>query len=182
MTYKAKHLHGITENGIRIRTLLQYNMNTNHITIGNTFSNNYKPKQLNKSCTQYLGIICAEQVLSKIFKNVTRMGINNPGYDFICGKGFKVDSKASCKRIIDKKSDHWSFSIKQNKIADYFLCLAFDNREDLNPLYLWLIPSKILNNKKSTTISESKLNKWNEYKLDINKVVECCNIIKGDNK
>ena len=132
----------------------------------------------NKSCSLYLGITIAEKVLSKVFKDVEIMPNCNPGYDFICGKGYKVDVKSSCRRK-EGNTYRWTFIINKNQIPDYFLLLTFDNRENLNPEHIWLIPGNIINDKKAISISESRINKWDEYKLDIDKVIECCNIIKG---
>lgn len=129
----------------------------------------------NRSCPQYLGIIVAEQILSKVFKNVEIMPYGNPGYDFICNNGYKIDVKASIMR----KQNNWTFLINKNVTANYFLLLTFDNRENLNPKYIWLIPGNIINNKKLISISESTINKWDEYKLDVNKVINCCNKIKS---
>ena len=72
------------------------------------------------------------------------------------------------------------FNIHQNQIADYFLCLAFDNRQQLNPMHIWLIPSRKINNLKTLTISESRLDKWSQYELidKLDKVIGCCNIMK----
>ena len=181
MTQKTKSLHSLTIDGIGIKTQLQYNTNTNHITIGTYFSiDKRKPRPTNKESANYLGITVAEKVLSNVFKNVEKMPYGNPGYDFICGKGYKVDSKASCKYIHDKRSNSWLFTINKNKTADYFALLAFDNREDINPLHFWLIPSDVINNKVGVGISASTINKWDEYKRDINKIISCCNILKGE--
>jgi hypothetical protein len=114
----------------------------------------------------------AERVLSNIFKNVTRMKMNHTGYDFICGKGFKIDVKSSCGE------EGWNFILKQNKIADYFLCLAFDNRESLNPQFLWLIPGPVVNYKTGLHIQRSQSAKWKEYELPIERVMECCSSLK----
>lgn len=124
----------------------------------------------NTSCSWYLGVYIAEGVLSKIFKNVERMPYNHKGYDFICNKGKKVDVKSSCQRA----NGGWSFVTAKNKIADYFLCITYDNRDDLNPQHLWLLPSSVGRDKQTITICESTLSKWSEYELDINKVVEYC--------
>ena len=48
-----------------------------------------------KSCAMYLGVFINEQLLFKIFKNVKQMPLLNPGYDFACNKGMKVDAKSS---------------------------------------------------------------------------------------
>ncbi len=180
MTIKSKHLYSITENKGNIKTQLQYNTNTNHITICNEFTlnkNNYKLKSINKESPNYLGINCAEQVLSKVFKNVKMMPYGNPGFDFKCSNGYKVDSKAACK---NKRDNNWIFAINKNKIPDYFALLAFDNRNDINPLYFWLIPGYVVNDKIRISISQSTLSKWNGYKQDISKVIKCCDNIKSN--
>lgn len=88
----------------------------------------------NKKYTLYFGVHIAERYLAKIFEKVTRMPINHKGYDFVCGKGYKIDVKSSCIN----KNNIWNFNIGRNKIAEYFLLLAFDNRESLNPIYVWI--------------------------------------------
>ncbi len=91
--------------------------------------------KINKKCSLFLGCNVAERILSHVFKDVEKMPIHNKGFDFICNKGFKIDSKASCLH----KYNNYVFVINRNKIADYFLLIGFDNREDLNPQHVWLI-------------------------------------------
>ena len=177
MIYKRKCLYSIIENKINIVIRLIYNTNTNNITIStNCNKYNYKIRPTNKQCATYLGVTCAEQVLSKVFKNIEIMPYGNKGFDFICGKGFKVDSKASCKA---KNENCWLFSIRKNKIPDYFALIAFDNRDDLTPKYFWLIPGHVINDKTGIGIYESTLSKYDEYRQDINKVIKCCNNLQG---
>ena len=128
----------------------------------------------NKECSYYLGVHVAERVLARTFKNVKRMPILNPGYDFICNKGYTVDVKGAC---LNKKGS-WSFNIRRNTIADYFLCLAFNNRRDLNPIHAWLLPGSTFNHLIGIAISPSTIHKWDAYRLDISKINECCNILK----
>lgn len=137
------------------------------------------PMDKNKDCSMYLGVHIAERVLSKVFKNVKRMSTTNQGYDFICNKGMKIDVKSSC--ILHRKNqlDHFTFNIKRNTIADYFLCLAFNNRNDLNPIHMWLLPGDKFNHIKCTTISETSINKWDEYRLPIDNVVSCCEVMRS---
>ena len=135
----------------------------------------YHPIGENKDCALYLGVYVAERVLSHVFKNVQRMPYGNPGFDFICGQGYKIDVKSACLH----KNGRWAFTINHNTTAEYFLCLAFDNREDLNPLYVWLIPGEKLNHLAGASIRPSTIHKWDDYKLDISKVVSCCNTLKG---
>lgn len=131
----------------------------------------------NRYCPAFLGIHVAEQILCKVFKDVEMMPTNNVGYDFVCNTGMKIDVKSS---ILHERSDYaaWEFNIRRNTIADYFLCIAFDNRDDLTPLHLWLIPSELVNCKFSASISRRTIHKWDEYALEIDKVISCCNKMK----
>ena len=54
------------------------------------------------------GHLFAERVLSKVFKNVIRQPHYTPGFDFICGRGFKIDVKSACMRT----SGSWMFHIR----------------------------------------------------------------------
>ena len=72
----------------------------------------------------------------------------------------------------------WAFNIGRNTTADYFLCLAFDNREDLNPLHAWLIPGSKINHLTGTSISPSTLHKWDAYALDTSKIGDCCDAMR----
>jgi len=128
----------------------------------------------NKNCSDYLGIHIAENVLSKVFKDVIKMPNNNPGYDFICSNGYKIDVKSACMK--KDRPDSWYFHTENNFIADYFLCIAFDNREDLNPLHMWLIPSNTITNKNSSLyISNKSIDVWNRYEKSIYNIIQCCN-------
>lgn len=179
---KYKTLYCITEENIGTQIECSYNINTDHITITTGFYKNggdYNKSKNNKFCPTYLGVIIAEKILSKIFKKVKVMPYNNCGYDFVCGKDYKIDVKSACKPRHGRYLDRWTFHIHKNKIADYFLCLAFDNRDDLNPQYLWLIPGNILNNNISITISKTTLDKWEQYEQPLDKVISCCNTMKN---
>jgi len=138
----------------------------------------------NKTCSLFLGVYVAERVLSHIFKEVEAMPIGNIGYDFVCSKGLKIDVKSSCirKRKRETYSDYWLFHIRKNTIADHFLCVAFDNRTDLTPLHMWLIPSIEISHLTGLNISKSTVSKWSQYELDIEKVLSCCDVIKNVKK
>lgn len=143
-------------------------------------SRGVKPMSENRECGGYLGIYISERVLAMVFKDVVKMPVNHPGYDFICAMGKMVDVKAATMRVRDFGTPAWSFHIRNNTIADYFLCVAFDNRCNLNPMHIWLIPGDVVNTKQSATISIGTLGKWDEYKLDITKVITCCDKMKGE--
>jgi len=146
-----------------------------------------------KDCGIFLGCHVAERVLSYVFKDVKRMPYGNKGFDFICNKGFKIDSKASC---LLKKRNNYSFAIRNNKIADYFLCIGFDNRENLNPQHIWLIKGdemirrvKVkhskLNELKGLSIKNNNygLSKLSKYELTdkLKDTIKCCDMLKSNN-
>jgi len=142
------------------------------------------PMSENNKCASFLGVYIAEGVLSKIFKNVIRMPNNNPGYDFICSRGFKIDVKSAVMIYPEGRSPIWNFVINHNKIADYFICIAFDNRDNLNPQHIWMIPGKDINDKLSFHISTNpKFTKlWSKYEKteELQKAIMCCNKIRQE--
>ena len=135
----------------------------------------------NKSCSKYLGIVIAERLIRHLFKDVKVMPHNNIGFDFICNKGKKIDVKSGCIQLNNGKYPKWVFKINRNTIADFFICVAFDNRTDLNPLHLWMIPGSELNQKRKTSISLSRIHKWDKWKKDIKDAQLCCAEIKEAN-
>lgn len=130
----------------------------------------------NKECPLYLGVHVNEQLLSYIYTNVEVMPMNNPGYDFICGNGKKIDGKSSCLN----KDGRWRFNIRHNTIADYFLLVAYDDRKDLNPIHSWLIPGHILNHLVMASISPSTIDKWSEYEQPLDKLTICCDKMRDE--
>lgn len=131
----------------------------------------------NKSSTQWLGIVIGERLVKHLFNDVVIMPYKFPDYDIICNKGKKINVKVACITL-NRKLPHWQFNIDYNTIADYFILVAFDNRENLNPLYLWMIPGYVLNEKSGTQISPSTIHKWDEWKRDINDAKLCCTEMK----
>ena len=91
--------------------------------------------------------------------------------------GKKIDSKSGC---IQKNGNGWMFRINYNTTADYFLCVAYDNREDLNPLHIWMLPGEKFNHRSSASIRPTTIHKWDEYKQDIMGVIICCEEIKSE--
>lgn len=122
----------------------------------------------NISCASYLGIYVAETALEHIFDTMEKMPNNTPGYDFICGKGFKIDAKSSV--LFNHGNGRWSFSINRNNMPDYFICIGFDDRAHLNPLHVWLIPAFLINKNKNFTISLKNIKRWSEYEMSHEKL------------
>lgn len=135
----------------------------------------------NKECAAYLGIVIGERLCRHLFKDVQVMPMHNPGFDFVCNHGKKIDIKTGCMCLDHGKYPYWGFKIEYNKIADYFICVAFDNRTDLNPLYIWMIPGSDVNNQRGVQISLSTIHKWDKWKRDINNAQLCCSELKQSN-
>jgi len=144
------------------------------------YSRGASPARENKACPKYLGIIIAETVLSHFFDHLEHMPENTPGYDFICGKGFKIDAKSSALHHPKNHNEQWLFSIKRNQIADYFLFLAFSDRETLEPVHVWLIPASQVNTKSCIGIynTPKSLLKWQPYEKPLDRVIHCCNRLR----
>ena len=140
-----------------------------------------RPMSDNKECSSFLGIHITETILDRYFENITRMPNNNPGYDFICKNGFKIDAKSSCLQQGERGNPRWKFTIRRNSIADYFICLGFDDREDLNPLHVWLIPKDVIGNRHSFNISDNPkiIVKWSKYERPLEKVLLCCDKMRS---
>ena len=148
------------------------------------------PMSENKECAQYLGVIIAERILPLIFNNVEMKPYGYPGYDAICSRNLKIQVKSSCLHI---KDNSCFFSIKKNKVADYFFMVAFDNRENLNVIHIWLIKSDEniktqsfdgkLNERSGFTISNSEkiLKKYVKYEIvdKLEEIQKICNEFKG---
>jgi hypothetical protein len=103
------------------------------------------------------------------------MPYGNKGFDFICGKGYKVDVKCRSVGIHRKKYRCWYFKINQNMIADYFALVAIDDRDSLTPLHFWIIPGCVINMKKNLRIYESNLKRWDIYEKSRDELISCCN-------
>lgn len=138
------------------------------------------PMNVNRECTLYLGVAVAERALSAVFNNVTRMPHGNPGYDFICNNGYKIDVKCTCVNHKYGGSGRMAFNIRKNVIADYFLCLVFDNRKSLTALNVWLLPGDKFNNRSGISISNSTIHRWDRYKIDkIDDIIAHCDVLRG---
>lgn len=141
---------------------------------------NIQPMNENKNCPLYLGVVVGERLCSHLFNDVQVMPFGHIGYDIICNKGKKIDVKTACIRIRENKYHDWKFNINKNILADYFIFVAFDNIDDLNPLHLWVIPGHEVNYKTTASISPSTLYKWDRWKHNLNEVKLCCTELKNN--
>lgn len=94
------------------------------------------PAEDNPDCPRYFGDF-TESLMIQTFEGATKMPSNNPGYDWTCKKGDKIDNKGSCLIYRKGKSPMWQFNIMYNNITDWFILSAWDNRDSLNPLHVW---------------------------------------------
>lgn len=135
-----------------------------------------RPLGTSKDCASYLGVYIAERILLGFFTHVERMPNGNPGYDLVCERGFKIDVKASTLRQPTKYNGIWNFRINKNVIADYFLLIGFDDRENLNPLHVWLIPAHVINDHSGIGITNSDigLERFAKYEKPLDRVLSCC--------
>lgn len=142
----------------------------------------HKSMYENKSCSGYLGIVAAERLIKHLFNDVIMMPYGFPDYDMICNKGKRINVKASSIRNIKNKYStvkNWQFMIKRNRKCDFFLCLAFDNVKDLNPLFAFLVPGNEVNHLQKITISYTTIHKWDKWKMDLDDAQACCDLMKG---
>jgi len=133
-----------------------------------------RPYYETKTCSLYLGVHIAENVLAATFKEVVRMPPGHPDFDFICQKNRKINVKAACENT----PGTWVFSILKNDRCDDYMLIAFDNVEDLNPKHLWFIPGNEINTKNQIKIRESNLHNWAIWEKPLDDVIAECRLFK----
>ncbi len=143
------------------------------------------PKESNIYCSLWFGDFICENYIIKTFEDPIRMPHGNPGFDWLCKNGEKIDSKGRCLMCTENRSPCWQFSIKYNKIADWFILSAWDNRDSLNPLHVWAFHKNyIVRGKKfcefetfRITNTPEKLKELEKYEVTnrLDKLKELCN-------
>lgn len=135
-------------------------------------------------CSRYVGIYIAERVLEKAFKVMERANARDP-YDFVCGRGLKVDSKCSC---LSTGNRTWHFWIGQNKVPDTFCLIALNNDtktitiHNAMPIHVWLIPGtavvrgKAFNDMTAFAVNPRNIGDLNPYRrTDMEgRIIACC--------
>lgn len=175
---KTHSEYNFNRSGKRVGTPLDYCKKCCRIRIRewNHRSGRQRPMNEAKDSSSFLGVHVAERVINGIFENAKHMPYGFRGYDFTCGNGYKIDVKSSCLHYRPNRAPEWGFGIDQNHIADYFLCIGFDDREQLNPMHVWLIPGHLINNHNELTITNSHrvVHKWCEFEKCVDKAVDLC--------
>lgn len=173
MTEFAWHKHGHTQNG-RFECMECRRASRRK-------SHGYLPMSENRNCPQWLGVHVAERALSKFFKHVVRTSSGSPGGDFRCDRNYLIDVKCSCLHFPKGRSPYWMFAIRHNTEADYFLFLLFDDRENLTPMHVMLVPGVTVNHLAAVSIvnTHKGLAKWGQCERPLERVVCCCEQIRG---
>jgi len=140
------------------------------------------PMSENPYCAKWFGEFIAENYVMKTFEDPIKAPPNNPGFDWTCNKGQKIQHKARCLEIANT-SEGWGFPIRRNHIPDYFILSGWKDRESLEPLFIlifhrdemirgapfWMRPSFWITNKPeyiryfSDHDVKDKLEKLKEY-------------------
>ena len=121
----------------------------------------------NRSGVSYMGICVAGDLLRRCYKHVQAVVNNKYAYKFVCDHDKFIDVKSSCLG----KNWMWLFSTRRNTVVDFFICVAFDDRDDPNVMHVWMIPGEKLNPFMSASISPSSVDKWSEYEQDIDEIL-----------
>lgn len=119
------------------------------------------PMSDNKDCSAHFGIYKGEELFKKfledvVFEYVEKTDYHDGGIDFKCksvrqefidrypqfrlerNKEYKIQLKVRCLRRRNKNS-WWDFThIDYNNVPDYFILVGWDNRECLQPMYVWM--------------------------------------------
>lgn len=93
------------------------------------------PKEFNEDCSSHFGEF-TENLMIQTFEDPIRMPYGNPGFDWKCKNGEKIDNKGACLIYTKGRSPRWILPIEHNNIADWFILSMWDNRDSLNPLHV----------------------------------------------
>lgn len=117
------------------------------------------------------------------------MPSNNPGFDWKCKN---EDNKGRCLTYRLGKSPDCQFDIRYNNIADWFILSAWDNRDSLNPLHVWIFhKNDIIRGREfwkrysfTITITSERLKEFEEYEITdrLEKLKEIINRLKDINE
>lgn len=150
-TADARYKRGMITSNNQGLTVSEYINKTNYATryIG--------PESENKSCPLYFGDYIEKKYVMQIFEDpilfeykkddMGRIIDKIKPYDYICKKGLKIKHIASCVRIdefhlssyMGDPIPYWGYLIKKNNIPDYYILSAWNDRNSLEPLYVWII-------------------------------------------
>ena len=136
----------------------------------------YMPQSKYLNCAPKFGMFIAERLCKHLFKNL-EIRPDNKFNLIYCGNK-KIYVKSASITLNESEQPKWSFTFKKNNNVDYFICIAFDNQIDLNILYMWMIPGRVINHLTGIYISPYSIYKWDEWKVDTEDARLCCAELK----
>ena len=148
------------------------------------------PKEFNEDCSVHFGDF-TENLMIQTFEDPIKMPYGNPGFDWKCKNGDKIDNKGICL-MCRGYSPYFAFPIRCNNIADVFILSCWDDRNSLNPLHIFAFhKNDIVRGRKfckfelfvitNTPKKLKELEKW-EVTDRLNKLKEICNVLKEENE
>ena len=143
----------------RKKTTEKLRLNCGYGTYYSRISKGHMPMDENPDCPLYFGEYIEKKYVMTIFEDVIpfespkneygRLLDNHKKYDWICKNEKKIKHIASCVRLDDshiyKNGDripYFGYSIRRNKVPDYYMLSGWDNRESLEPQFVWLVNNK----------------------------------------
>lgn len=94
-----------------------------------------RPIEEAKDCPAYFGVCIGEKYVSRTFDNPKMMPYGNPGYDWECKNGLKIQLECRCLSDNLWFNQQFKFThIDYNKVADVFILSGWKDRESLEPL------------------------------------------------
>lgn len=131
-------------------------------------SKGMEPMTTAKDSSLFLGVHVTEAAIREAYPDIKQMRHGNPKFDLIDIDGSKIDVKsATTYRFKNKDAIRWEFRIRKNDVPDFFICVAFDNRDDLNVIQAWKFPGSVVNHLETLSISPGSFKKWEQYEIDL---------------
>lgn len=154
----------------------------------------HRSMEENKDCPVYFGVCIGEKYVSKTFDNPKMMPYGNPGYDWECKNGLKIQHEARCLCKSDYATDgtnpQFKFThIDYNKVADVFILSGWKDRESLEPLLVLVFKKDDIvrgepfwmRNSLSITNTPKYLREFEKFEVTnrLDKLKEMCKNIKN---
>lgn len=122
----------------------------------------------NKDSSLFLGVHVTEAAIREAFPELKQMRHGNPKFDLIDMDGNGIDVKsATTYKFKNKDAIRWEFRIRKNAVPRFFVCVAFDNHDDLNVVQAWKFPGNVVNHLEMLSISPGSFKKWKQYEIDL---------------
>lgn len=145
-----------------------------------------------------------KEFLLNCFESVRRTGYNDDGIDYFCNnpqeefigkypqfrlernKKYNIQHMARCLRYRQNRTPNWNYYVNYNDKVDYFILSAWDDKDDLNILHVWIFhKDDIIGDKKfwkreNFTITNlvTKLKEFDKYELEKKDLEQLKNLVK----